>query len=97
MRELDTFAQFPSGLIYQPEELDGSTDMRRVYVKLLVQLEHLKNVFFVERLLLSRGRPDDGDIILTSCFMLSRVLIYWTHREKFSHTSIRRNFEWLVR
>ncbi|KAK6077429.1 hypothetical protein SCUP515_04957 [Seiridium cupressi] len=96
-RQLDTYAQFPIGVVYRPEELtDPNYDMRNVYVKILVHLEHLKNIFFAERLLVLHGDVDEGDIIVTSFTILSRVLIFWTHREKFSHPSIRRNFEWLV-
>lgn len=96
-RQLDTWSQFPRGLTYHLEELNHMSDMRQVYIKILVHLEHLKNVFFAERLLLLHGQRDEGDIILTSFIMLSRVLLFWTHRERFSHPSIRRNFEWLVR
>ncbi|KAK6079041.1 1-aminocyclopropane-1-carboxylate deaminase [Seiridium cupressi] len=96
-RQLDTYAQFPIGVVYRPEELtDPNYDLRNVYVKILVHLEHLKNIFFAERLLVLHGDVDEGDIIVTSFTILSRVLIFWTHREKFSHPSIRRNFEWLV-
>lgn len=70
--------------------------MRKVHVKILVHLEHLKNIFFAERLLLMYGQVNQGDLIATSFTILTRVLVFWTHRERFSHPSIRRNFEWLV-
>lgn len=83
--------------MYQPEDLtDPAVDIRKVYVKVLVHLEHLKNIFLAERLLMLHGEVDNGDIIVTSFAMLKRVLLFWTNRERFYLPSIRRNFEWHV-
>ncbi|KAK6208061.1 hypothetical protein LQW54_007106 [Pestalotiopsis sp. IQ-011] len=89
------FSEFPQSLMYQPEDLtDPAVDIRKVYVKVLVHLEHLKNIFLAERLLMLHGEVDNGDIIVTSFAMLKRVLLFWTNRERFYLPSIRRNFEW---
>lgn len=83
--------------MYQHEELtDPDVDVRKVYVKVLLHLEHLKNIFFAERLLLLHGHVDSSDIIVTSFSMLKMVLLFWTHRERFSLPSIRREFDWDV-
>lgn len=94
-RQYRMFSEFPTSLMYQPEDLtDPAVDIRKVYVKVLVHLEHLKNIFLAERLLMLHGEVDNGDIIVTSFAMLKRVLLFWTNRERFYLPSIRRNFEW---
>lgn len=96
-RQYRMFSEFPTSLMYQPEDLtDPAVDIRKVYVKVLVHLEHLKNIFLAERLLMLHGEVDNGDIIVTSFAMLKRVLLFWTNRERFYLPSIRRNFEWHV-
>ncbi|KAF3014210.1 hypothetical protein E8E14_007763 [Neopestalotiopsis sp. 37M] len=96
-RQYQMFSEFPKSLMYQHEELtDPDVDVRKVYVKVLLHLEHLKNIFFAERLLLLHGHVDSSDIIVTSFSMLKMVLLFWTHRERFSLPSIRREFDWDV-
>ncbi|KAH8197357.1 hypothetical protein TruAng_008487 [Truncatella angustata] len=91
------YSQFPRSLIHQPNELnDLNTDMRKVFLQILVYLEHLKNIFFTQRLLVLHGRPNEGDLIVTSFIMLTTVLVFWTHRERFAWPSVKRNFQWLV-
>jgi hypothetical protein len=90
------FSQLPQGLIYFPENLsDAGTDIETLYARLLVQLEHLQNVFFAERLMLRYGQADEGDLLLTSFEMVSLTLIFWTHKDRLA--GIRGDFEWLVR
>lgn len=90
------FSEFPQGLVYRPENLgDPSVDIETMYARLLVQLEHLQNVFFAERLMLRYGQVDEGDLLLTSFEMVSLTLIFWTHKDRLA--GVRGDFEWLVR
>lgn len=88
-------ATFPSALHYDPRCLDDvEIDVRVVFARLLLRLEHLQNLFFIERLLLRLGNLDEGDLLVVSFEMLSLTLLFWTHKDTFS--SIRRDLEWLV-
>jgi len=88
-------AEFPLSLIYQPGELDSrSSSPGRVYAKLLIQLEHLQNLFVADRLLLRRGDLDQGDLLLTSFEMVSLTLLFWTNKDRFALA--RPDFAWLV-
>lgn len=90
----------PSCLQYKPEDLEDETLAPHiVFCKVYVHLDQLLNVFFVQRLLL-RLECDGGsvhdDLLTTSYNMLSLLLHLWTHKDRFSNTSIVRDFEWVV-
>ncbi|KAH6897073.1 hypothetical protein B0T10DRAFT_526316 [Thelonectria olida] len=93
-RQITTVSQFPSSLTFRPEDLnDASADTDRLCTTLLLKLEHLQNLFFVERLMLRFGGQDAGQLLVTSFEMVSLTLTIWTHQDRFA--SIRRDFEWL--
>jgi hypothetical protein len=86
---------FPKSIQYSPGDLDEpDTDVDVLYARLLTQLKHLQNMFFVERLMLRMGKVNEGDLLITSFEMVSLTLIFWTHKDMFA--GIRRDFEWLV-
>lgn len=90
-----TFAQIPSILHYQPSDLsDPRIDPIVLYSKLLVQLEHLQNILFIERLALRHGKVDRADIIAVSFEMVSDTLPLWTHQDRLA--PMRDDCEWLV-
>ncbi|KAJ6440160.1 N-terminal binuclear Zn cluster-containing/DNA binding domain-containing protein [Purpureocillium lavendulum] len=95
-RQIQTMAEFPASLIYQHGELDSrSSSPGRVYAKLLIQLEHLQNLFVADRLLLRRGGGlDQSDLLLTSFEMVSLTLLFWTNKDRFALA--RPDFAWLV-
>lgn len=89
------FEQIPSVLHFEPGDLrDPSVDPIVLYSKLLVQLEHLQNVLFIERLALRHGKVDRADIIAVSFDMVSYTLPFWTHQDRFA--PMRDDCEWLV-
>lgn len=93
-----TSSNFPSGLAYRPEDVDDTTiDSEVLYLRIIVQLDYLQNIFFAERLLLRYGHMDDGDLLATSYEMVCLTLKLWIHKDRFSTKSMRRNYEWLVR
>ena len=94
-REIQTFTQIPSLLYYQPKDLrDPNVDPVTLYSKLLVQLEHLQNILFIERLSLRHGKINRADIIAVSFEMVSITLPLWTHQDRLS--PMRDDCEWLV-
>lgn len=94
-RSETTYARFPPHLIYRADEMDDpNCDVGEVYVRILVRLEHLQNLFFAERLSLRLGHIDENRLLVISFEMVSLTLLFWTHQDRFS--GVRRDFEWLV-
>ncbi|CAH0052418.1 unnamed protein product [Clonostachys solani] len=94
-RDLAVLSSFPSGLLYSPKDIDNANfDVDIFYGKILIRVEHLQNMFFIERLLLRYNYPDGGELLVVSYDMVTTILGIWIHKDKF--TSIRRDFEWLV-
>ncbi|KAJ2966470.1 hypothetical protein NUW58_g10654 [Xylaria curta] len=55
-RESRTIAEFPAFMQYDDSDLDNQRhEVGVLYWKLLMRLDHLLNIFFIERLLLKRG------------------------------------------
>ncbi|KID74186.1 uncharacterized protein G6M90_00g081390 [Metarhizium brunneum] len=94
-RETDTVAGFPDSVAYRDGEFDDPlADMERVYARLIIKLEHLQNLFVVERLLSRRGHHDEGELLATSFELVSRTLLFWTNKDRFGMA--RADFAWLV-
>jgi hypothetical protein len=84
-------------MTYNPDDLDDpEADTKLIYIRMLVELDHLQNIFFAERLLLRHGHLDDGDLLATSFDMVCLTLKLWIHKDRFSDVSMRRNYEWVV-
>ncbi|KAH7153255.1 hypothetical protein EDB81DRAFT_946139 [Dactylonectria macrodidyma] len=93
-RQIRTMAEFPAGLVYREEEVDDpEINVETLFSRMLVKLEHLQNLFFVERLMLRLG-SDQGNLLVTSFEMVSLTLVIWKRQDRFA--SIRRDFEWLL-
>ncbi|KAM0552627.1 hypothetical protein ACHAPJ_007724 [Fusarium lateritium] len=94
-RSEKTYERFPTNLIHRVDELDNpNCDVERVYVRILVRLEHLQNLFFAERLLLRLGHVDENRLLPISFEMVTLTLLFWTHQDRFA--DVRRDFEWLL-
>lgn len=65
-----------------------------LYPRLLIHMEHLQNILFIERLLLRHGKEGRADILTVSFELVSAMLPLWTHRERFA--DIRDDNDWLV-
>ncbi|KZL87499.1 fungal specific transcription factor [Colletotrichum incanum] len=93
-RQLKTVAGFPQILVFKEEDVqDRKLDVSLLYVRLIVLLEHLQNMFFIERLLAKRGH-DDGALLSVSFEMVSKTLMFWTNMDRLS--CMNGDFEWLV-
>ncbi|KAI0008837.1 hypothetical protein F4779DRAFT_641320 [Xylariaceae sp. FL0662B] len=94
-RELDTVSHFPRSLQHRLDDLVNSRlDIVVLYSRLVLQLEHLQNLFFIERLLLRHGQMDGGDLLAVSFEMVTYTLYFWTHLDRL--LAVRRDCEWLV-
>lgn len=90
------YAEFPEKLRYDPDDLaDVNIPSNIIFVRILCGVDHLQNLFLVERLLLLHGQLDEGDLIITSFALVSLALNVWTHKDRFM--SSLRTFDWLVR
>lgn len=70
-----------------------AADPRTVYSKLVIRLDHLLNLFLIERLLLKHGH-NRGDLLRTSFEMVVLSLQFWTDRHRWGE--IQGEFQWLV-
>ncbi|KAI1773132.1 hypothetical protein F4818DRAFT_423350 [Hypoxylon cercidicola] len=60
-------SEFPLCLKFDPDDLtDRSVPTETLAPRIILQLEHLQNWFFIERLLLRYGHSDKGDLLEVS-------------------------------
>ncbi|CAH0023036.1 unnamed protein product [Clonostachys rhizophaga] len=94
-REAALIAELPPGLAYDPHELeDPRMNADTAYAKTLIQIEHLQNLFFAERLLQRYGQAQEGELLTISYEMVTLTLNFWIHKDSF--TKARIDFQWLV-
>jgi hypothetical protein len=96
-RSVDIYASFPAPLVYEHDCLkeSGTFDAPVVWTKLLIRVEHLENLFLVNRLLIQRGYNEArADLLSVSLEMVSITLMFWMHMDRWS--GIFTDFEWLV-
>lgn len=80
-KELELYDTLPAHLVYDPELADA--DAQTFYSKHEMRLDHLLNVFLVERLLLKHGHPRT-DLLRTSFEMVVLTLRLWTHKHRWA-------------
>lgn len=66
-----------------------------LYARTVTRLEHLENLFLLERLLIKHGGGNMQDLIDISCDMLDLTLVWWKHSNRFA--GMHSDLEWLVR
>ncbi|KAH0489918.1 hypothetical protein TgHK011_001409 [Trichoderma gracile] len=91
-REMQIVASFPPCIVYQPEDVSNpDIPGRDLYARLLVWLEHLQNLFFIERLL-SKQQQDGSSssaaedapsrLFAISLEMVTLAHLFWTHQNR---------------
>ncbi|CAM1502487.1 Fc.00g044710.m01.CDS01 [Cosmosporella sp. VM-42] len=94
-QQKDAILHFPEAVVYRPHDLlDLTIDAPSLYTKLLVRLEHLQNLFFIERLLRRAESPSSAALVEISIEMVSLTLTFWTHQDRL--LGLQSDFEWLV-
>ncbi|KAL6882292.1 fungal-specific transcription factor domain-containing protein [Trichoderma longibrachiatum] len=87
-REMQIVAGFPPCILYQPEDVrNPNLPGRDLYARLLVWLEHLQNLFLIERLLSKQQQDDDDDEAPSRLFAISLEMVtlahlFWTHQNR---------------
>lgn len=93
--EYDAFAGIPGVLKYSPDTVrDPSVPAPDIYIRILVLLEHLQNLFFITRLLVQWGHDSNAELLNVSFEMVSVTLVFWTHMDRLA--GLHGDFEWLV-
>ena len=65
-----------------------------LYTKILVHLEHLRNIFCIGRLLAQWGYDSHAELLKVSFEMVSVTLVFWTHMDRLA--GLHGDFEWVV-
>ncbi|UKZ52680.1 hypothetical protein TrVGV298_006461 [Trichoderma virens] len=83
-REMQIVAEFPSCVLYQPDDLNNpEVSGKDLYAKLLIWLEHLQNLFFIERLLSKEESEEEGSRLFEiSLEMVTLAHLFWTHQNR---------------
>lgn len=94
VRELQTVEEFPAYIKYDESDLDDQIHkVGIIFWKLLMRLEHLLNMFFIERLMLKHGYGQN-ELLSVSFDMITYTLPFWTHQDTL--LPLRNDCEWLV-
>ncbi|KAM0255533.1 hypothetical protein ACHAQJ_005680 [Trichoderma viride] len=84
LREMQIVADFPPYILYQSDDLcNPDVSGRDLYSKLLVWLEHLQNLFLIERLLSKKEGEESGSRLFEiSIEMVTLAHLFWTHQNR---------------
>lgn len=94
-KELDLYEKLPIHMIGNLTFDDiAGVDPQLIYSQLVIRLDHLLNLFLVERLLVKNGQPR-GDLLRTSFEMVVLTMHFWTNKHRW--TESQRECHWLVR
>ncbi|OAQ78064.1 N-terminal binuclear Zn cluster-containing protein [Purpureocillium lilacinum] len=94
-QQLQLLSQLPASIMFRQEDVSSPTvDGPTLCGKLLVQLEHLQNLFFIERLLDRPSTRPSLPLLDVSLELVSLTLVFWTHKDRMS--GLHGDFEWLV-
>lgn len=95
-RQLAVYARLPDIVVHRPEDKDDDRlEPATRWAKIIVRLEHLQNLFFIQRLQGKHGQKDLSELIGISFEMVSLSLLCWTHRDRF--VGLAGDYEWVVR
>ncbi|KAF5561442.1 transcription factor [Fusarium phyllophilum] len=79
-KQLDIYGQLPQHLIWNPTaEQISEIDLEIGYPKLLIRLDHLLNMFLIQRLFVKHGHPRN-ELLRTSFEMVVLTLNFWAQK-----------------
>ncbi|PWY80766.1 hypothetical protein BO94DRAFT_536986 [Aspergillus sclerotioniger CBS 115572] len=91
---MDIQAQFPEALAFKQEYIDDADiPGQLIFLRILVRLDYLLNLFILERLLTRHKVVSEQALIHVSHEMLDLTLKYWKHKDRFKNHS---DFSWLA-
>ncbi|KAM0425584.1 hypothetical protein ACHAPT_009115 [Fusarium lateritium] len=94
-RQMTAMSSLPEWVKYSPDDLTNpGVDAQTLYLRITLRLDHLKNLFFAERLLLRHGQLDTGDLVLTSFDLVRLTIELWNRQSSVANPVILREFEW---
>ncbi|KLU89874.1 hypothetical protein, variant [Magnaporthiopsis poae ATCC 64411] len=109
-KELRQTAQMPEVLVWKPENIhDLSVSATELFGKVMMRLEHLQNMFFIERLLgrvswpppssaqsttTAPAPPISTELLTISVEIVTMTVTLWTHRDRVA--GIQRDFQWII-
>jgi hypothetical protein len=81
---MQIIADLPSYIIYRCDDLNNpDVSGRDLFCKLVVWLEHLQNLFFIERLLSKEEGEESGSRLFEiSIEMVTLAHLFWTHQNR---------------
>lgn len=96
-RQLGLVHRLPERLCYAKGDIMHSGQPpHTVFARILLHLEHLQNLFFIERLQVKQNTSEDGALLLISCKMTATVLEFWVNKSRLSELYDEQDFLWLV-
>ncbi|KAH6603827.1 fungal specific transcription factor domain-containing [Trichoderma cornu-damae] len=95
-REMQIIADFPPFIIYRPDDLNNpDVSGKDLYSKLRIWLEHLQNLFFIERLLSKEEGEESGSRLFEiSIEMVTLSHLFWTHQNRLK--TAEDSIEWIT-
>ncbi|OPB46359.1 Zn2Cys6 transcriptional regulator [Trichoderma guizhouense] len=83
-REMQIVAEFPPCILYSHNDLNNpDVSGKDLYARLLIWLEHLQNLFFIERLLSKEDSEEAGSRLFEiSLEMVTLAHLFWTHQNR---------------
>ena len=92
-----SMSSLPEWIKYNPEDLaNPDVDAKTLYFRITLQLDYLKNIFFVERLVYRHGQSDKRDLVLASFDLVKLTVELWKRQSSLDNPVIIREFEWQV-
>lgn len=93
-KEVKLYHNLPDYVVYNPIFEDiRDADLQLVYPKLLIRLDHLLNIFLLERLFVKHGHSR-CDLLRTSFEMVVLTLHFWTRNGIWAE--MQGEIQWLV-
>ncbi|EFQ25636.1 hypothetical protein CGRA01v4_02309 [Colletotrichum graminicola] len=95
VKELEAAAELPAAMQFNESDTrDPNISGQVLHIRLLTLLEHLQNLFFIERLLNRLDSSNGRELLAVSYEMTSVTLLFWTNVDGLR--ILCEDFKWLV-
>ncbi|KAK1984980.1 hypothetical protein LZ30DRAFT_747498 [Colletotrichum cereale] len=95
IKELEAAADLPAVMQFVESDIrDPNISGQVLHIRLLMLLEHLQNLFFIERLLNRLDSSNRRELLAVSYEMTSTTLLFWTNMDGLR--ILCEDFKWLV-